>query len=103
MRFQERLPRGALLSLWRRFCAMPFQYILDRVRCNSVANIGQCTLYSIITPGGVLASMLNTKSVILPDTGSAWPLPGIGPLPGYELAMPGKQCVRGHERVNFLE
>ena len=47
--------------------------------------------------------MLNTKSVILPDTGSAWPLPGIGPLPGYELAMPGKQCVRDHERVNFLE
>jgi succinyl-diaminopimelate desuccinylase len=46
-RFQESRPRGALLTLRRGFYAMPFQYILDRVRCNDVAEIGVRALDSV--------------------------------------------------------
>ena len=53
MGFQERHLRGALLALWRRFYAMPFQDILDRIRCNDVTEIGECALDPIVAPGHV--------------------------------------------------
>ncbi len=48
MRFQESLPRGAFRSLRRGFDTMPFQYILDRVRCDDVTEIGQRALDSVV-------------------------------------------------------
>jgi len=54
VRLQERRPRGAFLSLWRGFYAMPFQDILDRVRRNDVTEIGECALDSVIAPRDIL-------------------------------------------------
>ncbi len=42
------------LSLWHGFYAMPFQYILDCVRCNNMAEIGECALDSVVAPGDIL-------------------------------------------------
>ncbi len=54
MRFQERRPRSALLPLRHGFYAMPFQDILNRVRCNDVTEIGECALDSVVAPGDIL-------------------------------------------------
>jgi hypothetical protein len=55
MRFQKRPPRSAFLPIRCQFYAMPFQDILDRVRCNDVTEISESALDSVITPRGILA------------------------------------------------
>ena len=91
VRFQEGRPRGAFLSLRCRFYAVPFQYILDRVRCNDVADISQRALYSVATPGGILPRHAKYQiDNLLRDSGPTRSLPGIGPLLRDELTVPGE-------------
>jgi len=88
MRFQERFPGGAFLPLRRGFYAVPFQYIFDRVWCNDVADISQCALYSVVTPGGILPRHAEHQiGDLLRDAGSTRSLPGIGPLLRDELTV----------------
>ena len=104
MRFQERLPRGALLSFRCRFYATPVQYILDRVRCNDRADISKCTLYSVVSPGDILPHHAYYQiGDLLRDAGSTQPLPGIGLLLRDELTVPGKKTIWCHKRLNFIK
>ena len=54
MSLQEILPGGVLLPLRCRINAVPFQYILYRVRSNDVTEIGESALNSVVAPGSIL-------------------------------------------------
>jgi len=104
VRFQERRPRGAFLSLRCRFYAVPFQYILDRVRRNDVADISQRALYSVGTPGGILPRHAEYQiDDLLREARSPRPLPVIGPLLRDELTVPGEQRIGCHQRLQFIK
>ena len=92
------------LALRRGFYAMPFQYILDCVRCNDVAEIGERALDSIIAPGDILPRHAQYQiGDLLCYAGSPWTLPRISPFLRDELTVPGKKGIRGDDRLNFIE
>jgi len=81
-----------------------FQYVFDRVRCNHVAEIGECALDSVVAPGDILARHREYQiGDLLPDTGSSWSLARVRPLLRDELAVPGKKSVWCHKRLYFIE
>ena len=83
---------------------MPFQDILDRVRCNDVTEIGERTLDSIVTPGSILPRHAEYQiGDLLRDRRSTGPLPGIGPLLRDELPVPSEQRIGRHQRLQFIK
>ena len=83
---------------------MPFQDILDRVRRNDVTEIGECALDSVIAPGDILPRHASHQiGDLLRNARSTPPLPGIGPLLGDEIAVPGKQRIGCHKRLEFIK
>ncbi len=104
MRFQERLPRRAFLSLRRGFYAMPFQYIFDCVGCDHVTEIVERALDSIVTPTVVLPRHAYDQiDDLLRDARPTPSLPGKGPLFRNELSVPCKQGIRGHKCIDFIK
>ncbi len=60
---------------------MPFQYVLDSIGRNDVAEIGESTLDSIVTPGGILSCHAEYQiGNLLRYAGPTWSLPGKGPF-----------------------
>ncbi len=53
VRFQEGAPRCTPAACRFRFVTIPFQYILDRIRCDDVTEIGEYALDSVVAPFGV--------------------------------------------------
>src|SRR2546428_10919107 len=56
--FPGRLPR----SFRRWLDAVPFQNVPDRVVCQIVTQVGQCSLYPSIAPGAILLSHADSQS-----------------------------------------
>ena len=104
VRLQESRPRSAFFSVRRRFDAMPFQYVLDRVRCNDVPKIGECALDSVVALGVIFPRHADDQiGDLLGDARSAWSLPGKGPLLDNKLTVPGEQSIGRDERLEFIE
>ncbi len=84
--------------------SMPFQYILHRVRCNDVSEIGECALDSVVTPGDILPRHAEYQiGDLLRDVRSTRSLPGIGPLLRNELTVPSKQSIWSNKRFEFIK
>ena len=59
-----------------------------------MADICQRTLYSVVTPGGILPRHAEYQiGDLLRDARSSRPLPDIGPLLRDELTVPGEQRI----------
>ena len=95
---------SALLSVrcWRY--AMPFQDILDRVRCNDVNEIAESAFDSIVAPGDILPRHAEYQIAdLLRGAGSTRSRPGIGPLLRDKLTVPGEQRIGCHQRLQFIK
>ena len=94
----------AFLAQARALYAVPFQDILDRVRCDDMTEIGESTLYSVVTPGGILPRHAEYQiGDLLRDARSTRSLPGIDPLLRDELTVPGEQRIGCHQRLQFIK
>ena len=84
--------------------AMPFQYILHRVRCNDVTGIGERSLDSVVAPGDILPRHVEYQIGDLShDVRSIRSLPGTSPLLRNELTVPSKKGIRCHKRFKFVK
>jgi len=72
-----------------------------------MTKIGESTLYSIVTPGGILSRHAEYQiGDLLREARPTWSLPGIGPLLRDELPVPGEQTYNvssGHTVPSELQ
>src|SRR5438552_17812388 len=64
MSLEELFPGRLPLSFRRWLDAVPFQNVPDRVVCQIVTQVGQCSLYPSIAPGAILLSHATAKAAI---------------------------------------
>src|SRR2546421_13020699 len=90
--FPGRLPR----SFRRWLDAVPFQNVPDRVVCQIVTQVGQCSLYPSIAPGAILLSHADSQSSNFlarwMPTGSSTRIPSV--VFGNQFSVPRQQSFR---------
>jgi hypothetical protein len=99
---EELLPTGLSATFRRWFNTMPFQNVPDCVVCQIVAQVGQCSLYSSISPGAILLSHADSQTgdfVISwrPARPSTWTLRVLN----NQFSVPRQQSFRLGDRCHL--
>ena len=106
MGLDERGPGSLTLSIACRFDAVLFEDVADGLIGDLVAQIGQCTLNAVVTPGRILAC--HAEHQLDDFLGHRWTADRLAfvtviPFLSDERAMPAENRVRREERADFLQ
>src|SRR6267143_6810758 len=99
--FPGRLPR----SFRRWLDAVPFQNVPDRVVCQIVTQVGQCSLYPSIAPGTILLSHADSQSSNFRARWSSAPrlAPTASVLSANQISVPRQQSFRRGDGRHLLQ